>query len=201
MASRRILNNAPISTHVLKWTGVFMLITAFLIGCGTTKKTQRDTGGDTTTAGDKTTVDEADVSDEFMAVLKSNRSRLADPYSTIDEEIPSVFLEQSTARDIGDPNQGYRIQILSTLNVAAADSMANDFRIWVEDNFGGYIPKAYVLFRQPHYKVHVGNFHFHDQAMKLHQLMKERYPDAWVVHDEVEPNLVPADSHSIRSNN
>lgn len=193
MASRRILNHILATFTCSCWHRLLAatLIMLLLGACGTT----RDTGGEEPRDIPEREVPEGSedntVSEEFQAVLNSSHSQLSDVFATAESEIPAVFRQESQQRDIGDPYQGYRVQLLSTRNVDSADSLANEFRFWAEEAFDDYVPKVYVLFRQPYYKVHVGNFQFHEQAMKLNQFIKQRYPDAWVVPDEVEPNLVP----------
>jgi hypothetical protein len=180
-----------------RFLGMLILSSIFIYSCGTTKKSSRDAG--TEDASDEMTdaADEsaAEVSREFIALLNTNRSSLNDVYSTQKSEMPDLFLQNdSLARDIGDPNQGYRIQILSTRNVSEADSVASGFRFWAVENIKDYVPETYVLYRQPYYKVHVGNFQFQDKAMQLNTLVKNEYPDAWIVPDEVEADLVPPDT-------
>lgn len=189
MASRRILMFQYKHSFFVSFAAI--LFAAFLIiGCGTTSKSTQDEGqapGGTEPVEDV----EAGVSAELLSMLENTRSKLSDVYASSQNEMPAIFNQESFRRDIGDPNQGYRIQILSTRDVAQADSIAKDFRTWVQGQFNNYIPKVYVLYRQPYYKVHVGNFQFHDHALKLNKILKSRYSDAWVVPDEVEPHLVP----------
>ncbi len=195
MASNRILNRYTHSSLLFRLLGIIILCSFFIYSCGTIGKSSGETEDPTeeTTVSVEESADE--VSQEFIAMLSANRSNLDDVYSTRKSEMPDLFLESdSSARDIGDPNQGYRIQILSTRNVSEADSVASEFRFWAVDNIKEYIPEAYVLYRQPYYKVHVGNFQFQDQAMQLNTLVKKAYPDAWIVPDEVEPDLVPSDT-------
>lgn len=165
-----------------------------LSSCGTTSSTTDDSG----TRSDETAAEEVsenNLSSEFIAILNVNRSNLNDVYATGKNDIPQLFLQKSKSRDIGNPLQGYRIQILSTRSVKAADSLANNFRTWAETTFQDYIPKAYVQFQQPYYKVHVGNFHFQEQAMRLNKMLKSRYPDAWIVPNKIEPALVPKENN------
>lgn len=196
MASRRILVFQSAPTYFIALVAVFFGALLF-IGCGTTSKTTQEEGQ--APRGTEPVEDvEAGVSAELLSTLENTRSKLSDVYSSSENEMPAIFNQESSSRDIGDPNQGYRIQVLSTRNVARADSIAKDVRTWVQGRFNSYIPKVYVLYRQPYYKVHVGNFQFQDHAMKLNKVLKSRYSDAWVVPDEVEPNLVPPEDMDFR---
>jgi hypothetical protein len=194
MASRRFLKNKKTSASFFKLAGILMVGVIILSSCGTTSSTTDDSG----TRSDETAAEEVsenNLSSEFIAILNVNRSNLNDVYATGKNDIPQLFLQKSKSRDIGNPLQGFRIQILSTRNVNAADSLANNFRTWAETTFQDYIPKAYVQFQQPYYKVHVGNFHFQEQAMRLNKMLKSRYPDAWIVPNKIEPALVPKENN------
>jgi hypothetical protein len=194
MASRRFLKNKKTSASFFKLAGILMVGVIILSSCGTTSSTTDDSG----TRSDETAAEEVsenNLSSEFIAILNVNRSNLNDVYATGKNDIPQLFLQKSKSRDIGNPLQGYRIQILSTRSVKAADSLANNFRTWAETTFQDYIPKAYVQFQQPYYKVHVGNFHFQEQAMRLNKMLKSRYPDAWIVPNKIEPALVPKENN------
>lgn len=189
MASRRILVFQSKHSFFVSFAAI-MFAALLFIGCGTTGTSTQEEGQ---APGGTEPVEEveASVSAELLSTLENTRSKLSDVYSSSENEMPAIFKQESSSRDIGDPNQGYRIQILSTRDVAQADSIAKDFRTWVQGQFDNYIPEVYVLYRQPYYKVHVGNFQFQDHAMKLNKVVKSRYSEAWVVPDEVEPSLVP----------
>ena len=198
MASGRLLNSTLLRNA--KLLALFVISGIVILSCGTTKSSQRDSDSGPAPSDDSEQMDQNEISDDFLVAMNDNRSSLRDAYAGFSNSIPAVFRQESEARDIGDPNEGYRIQIFSTRNVDDADEMANNFQTWARQHLTEYIPKVYVLFRQPYYKVHVGNFQFHDQAMKLNKILKSDFPDAWVVHDEVEPDLVPADSLNFQEN-
>ncbi|MFW6157695.1 MAG: SPOR domain-containing protein, partial [Balneolaceae bacterium] len=124
------------------------------------------------------------------------RSSMADVYASLDHDIPERFLQTYEGRTVErDPFEGFRIQIYSDREVASADSIAGEFRVWADTTLSSqYEPDTYVFFKPPYYKVHVGDFHNRDQANEFAQIVKELHPDAWVVHDRVNPSEVPADS-------
>lgn len=139
--------------------------------------------------------------------LASYRSSLSDLYQTNRHIIPDGFAYRDTTSEDEDemernPRAGYRIQILSTRKVVEADSAASRFKRWYSsnkiDSTIGYKPESYVFFKQPYYRVHVGDFKKRNLAIGFAQIVKQRYPDAWVVHDEIRLTRVPADSVSQR---
>jgi septal ring-binding cell division protein DamX len=123
----------------------------------------------------------------FAKVLNANRSLLSDAYAAPKNKIPAFLKESSGTRYVPNPRRGYRIQILSTRNADKADRVAKHFRLWADSVMVIYIPETYVRFKQPFYKVQVGDFQFYNRAQKLTHLLKRRYPGAWVVHDEIIP--------------
>jgi len=134
---------------------------------------------------------------DLQRMLKNNRSKLSDTYATERQDMPKAFLKKGSGNAINsDPFDGYRIQIISTRNVQLADSIANQFRMWADTTIAGYSANAYVFFKQPFYKVHVGDFHKRKMADDFTKLIKRNYPQAWVVHDRIHPTSVPTDTTS-----
>ncbi|PAU95575.1 hypothetical protein CK503_00470 [Aliifodinibius salipaludis] len=167
------------------------LLVVGIIGCKTTKQTSSE-------QEDPTTTDRNEPLSEFIRLLDQTRSSLSDVYLTQKQDIPDIYLKADSAGEQinRNPYDGFRVQILSTRNVERADSVANSFRMWADSTIKGYKADAYVSFRQPQFKVHVGDFQIREQANKFSRLIKKRYPDAWVVHDRIEPSDVPADTAS-----
>lgn len=137
--------------------------------------------------------------DEFEQLLFSKRSQLTDRFAVIELEIPEAYLaEIVTEEQDSDPYAGFRVQLISTRNVAEADSIRDDFRAWASSRVVGYEPEAYVYFRQPTYRVRVGDFQDRNRAIEFSRIVRTRYSEAWVVHDRIEPDRVPADTTDIR---
>jgi hypothetical protein len=137
--------------------------------------------------------------DEFDRMLVESRSTLSDQFLDLDHDMPEIFTREviKDDRDV-DVYAGFRVQILSTRDVVHADTTKDNFMAWADSTIAGYAPEAYVFFRQPYYRVRAGDFHDRDMAIELSRLLKQFYPDAWVVHDRIEPNRVPADTAVIK---
>jgi|GEM_PF-589006 len=174
---------------------VFSII-AFSIGCSTSKNTARDNGA-TSFGTDTASMGNEHLTD-LQRMLKNNRSELSDVYTTQRQDMPKAFLKKSSSNEAinNDPFDGYRIQIISTKDMQLADSVASQFRGWADTTIAGYSAKTYVFFKQPFYKVHVGDFHKRDLAYDFTKLIKRKYPEAWVVHDRIDPKDVPVDTAS-----
>lgn len=136
---------------------------------------------------------------DFEKLLMNSRSSLADQFSETGLMIPEIYLREVVheEREI-DEYAGFRVQILSTRDMAEADSTRDQFIAWADSVLTGYEPDAYVIFRSPNYRVRAGDFRDRNQAIHFSRLLKAKYPDAWVVHDRIEPQSVPADTAEIK---
>lgn len=129
--------------------------------------------------------------DDFERVLYDNRSYMSVHFSQIEQEIPEQFLKEIVKEDRDvDRYAGFRVQLLSTRDVAEADSTIDQFRTWTSEELSEYQIETYVIFRQPYYRVRVGNFKNRDRAIVFSRLLKNQYPDAWVVHDRIDPENI-----------
>lgn len=118
---------------------------------------------------------------------------LRDTYLTNQHEIPEGFLTYRRKVDPEDQNNrnGYRIQIISTRDVSKADSVSQKFQRWSDSLDTYYQPQPYILFRQPYFRVHVGDFQQRDTAITYSRIVKQEFPGAWVVHDRINLKYTP----------
>lgn len=137
--------------------------------------------------------------DEFERLLFDNRSELTDRFDNLQHDIPEIFTRE-VVRDDSDRDRyaGFRVQIKTTRSVSEADETRDSFVAWADSTLYGYNPDAYVVFRQPYYRVRAGDFHDRNRAIEFSRLIKTHFPDAWVVHDRIEPDVVPSDTTDIR---
>lgn len=171
---------------------VLLIIVSF--GCKPSEETASD---DETESFEKdTAVVSEEEPTELQATLSQTRSRLSDIHSSQQHDMPKAFLKKDEGGSSlnSDPTAGYRVQIISTRDQQLADSVANEFRAWSDSLITGYNADTYVSFNQPFYRVHIGDFQQREQANSFSKLIKPKYPDAWVVHDRIEPSEVPADT-------
>lgn len=166
------------------------------IACSTTEQTaKRDEEPETETTEEYTETQR----NELAALLTRTRNKLSDIYLTQQHDVPEAFLKVDTTDNSHyNPFDGYRIQIHTSRDLSMADSVSTQFRLWADTTITGYTPKAYVFFKQPYYKVHVGDFQDREKANVLSKIIKRKYPEAWVVHDRIDPGNVPADTTKIK---
>lgn len=176
---------------------ISMLLGISLAACTTTEQTARQE--DEEPPQEFTEDVTGTERDALVALLNRTRSRLSDVHLTQQHDVPEAFLKTDTTENTYyNPFDGFRIQILSSRDVNIADSVSTQFRLWADTTFAGYTPTAYVFFKQPYYKVHVGDFQNREKANNWSRVIKRQYPEAWVVHDRIDPASVPADTTKIK---
>ncbi len=119
-----------------------------------------------------------------------HRIRLADRFAILNNDIPEALRADSVGRMQAVRNNGYRIQIFNTREVREAEAYRNAFEEWAATEFPANTIFSYVLYKQPFYRVHAGDFRSRARAQEFANRVKERFPDAWVVVDQVVPERV-----------
>jgi len=188
---------------------LFTALILFITACSTTEKVTTDSDEEVSVEESNQPIFEVDPEiveaylleemDEFERLLFENRSQLSDQFASVEHDMPDLFLKDVVREEKEvDPYAGFRVQLLSTRSVEEADSTKDNFRAWADEHIQGYSPDAYVTFRQPYYKVRVGDFRDQQKANNFSRMVKDEYPGAWVVHDRIEPDFIPADTTEIR---
>ncbi|TVQ70385.1 MAG: hypothetical protein EA363_07870, partial [Balneolaceae bacterium] len=130
---------------------------------------------------------------ELSVNLEAYRSRLSDLQNSVRNEIPPHYLEPESPEDVRDRqdrNRGFRIQIISTQDARLADEIQEDFEEWIKSVSAPPQPRTYIVFQQPFYRVHVGDFRDRQRALEFTDFVRLRYPEAWVVHSQIHPGRV-----------
>lgn len=129
---------------------------------------------------------------QMMARLEARRSHLRDQFVGLSHDMPAFYDRVSELQQ--DPTQGFRVQIFSTRDVALADTTRREYERWLEESRLDARPHSYIDYRQPTYRVRVGDFQSRERAIIFSRVLKRQFPGAWVVYSAVEPDRVPADS-------
>lgn len=96
--------------------------------------------------------------------------------------------QQKTTED----ETGYRIQLVSTNKRETAEKIISDFNEWIfSSETISYKAEAYLIYRQPYFRVHIGDFKTRIQANEFVKLIKRRFSDAWIIQDQINEELVP----------
>lgn len=122
--------------------------------------------------------------------LSRYRVRPESVFTSIENTIPEEFQVEERQAAATNPNSGFRIQIISTADINLAEQIQSEFIEWQNNENIGYNAESYLLFRQPFYRLHVGNFYSRAQAIEFSRIVKRKFPDAWVVFDTIDPNNI-----------
>ncbi|MCC5933084.1 MAG: SPOR domain-containing protein [Balneolales bacterium] len=117
-----------------------------------------------------------------------------DRFRTFELSVPEAFQLTEEELQRAQSNRGFRIQLFTTENVAEADSMSLLYYDWAaeyEDLPFAIVPEAYVTFRQPFYRVRVGDFRRRSDANAYLAILRAHFPGAWVVIDTIDLSLSP----------
>lgn len=110
-------------------------------------------------------------------------------FHSVENSIPEVF-QVDLAITQANLNSGFRVQVISTQDVREAENIRAEFNKWLDDEAPEYNANSYILFRQPYYRLHVGDFKSRANAIEFAQVVKRKFPDAWVVFDTIDPNSI-----------
>ena len=119
------------------------------------------------------------------------------PAITVDHDVPESLLSGKVdAQPASRTGSGYRIQIYSTQDKRAADQQAEQAVAWwralhrtgeLDDVYFDEPtpPPVYQDFRQPYYRVRLGNFASRAEAQRMLQLVEQRFSRAFIAPDKV----------------
>ncbi|HAC16173.1 MAG TPA: hypothetical protein DCE78_09570 [Bacteroidetes bacterium] len=153
----------------------------FIVSCSSTKEMSPET---------VISENGTDLANETAGIKLSDyviKPELA--FFSIENSIPEVFQIQRT-QTASNPNSGFRVQIISTQDVNEAELVRIEFNNWMNVEVDDYEANAYILFRQPYYKLHVGDFKSRANAIEFSRVLKRKFPDAWVVFDDIDPSNI-----------
>lgn len=112
----------------------------------------------------------------------------------VTHDVPESLMEGRAASGTARTVQGYRIQILNTVSKQEADKMVEDLIAWWNeqrssgsnsDLFRQEQPPVYTIYRQPYYRVRVGDFATRAQVQRVLPTFKQRFSAALIVPDTV----------------
>ncbi len=114
----------------------------------------------------------------------------------VQHDVPASLLDGKAERAVTRTVQGYRIQIYSSQDKRAADRAVEEAIAWwrsqrragrlsdvYEDDTAQ--PPVYLIFRQPYYRVRVGNFATRAEALRVMPLIGSAFPNAFIAPDTV----------------
>lgn len=111
----------------------------------------------------------------------------------IEHDVPERLLTGRAAEGVERTVQGFRVQIISSKDKAAAEGAAAEAEQWWREHadeapsglFSGEGLPVYTVYRQPFYRVRVGNFTSRAEAERALEFLSSRYGDAFIARGEV----------------
>lgn len=142
------------------------------------------------------TADRPEAADSVQAEsfdLTPYRDQPADVRTEVVHDVPAALLENRADVGIERTVEGFRVQVFSTLDqeeAAANEEAAREFWRSIVDaaEAGADLPEdlqVYRLFRQPYYRIRVGDFVDRSRAERVAVIFAERFGGAFVVPDQV----------------
>jgi hypothetical protein len=113
--------------------------------------------------------------DQSIQIIEDPRiDSLVERYASYSESIPAI--------------EGYRIQIFFD---AGNTSMQNAYKVMerFEARYSG--EHAYISFKEPYYRVRVGDFRTRIEAEGFRQKIMPEYPNAFIIKDNINPQAFP----------
>ncbi len=116
--------------------------------------------------------------------------------TTIAHDVPERLLKGRVEQQVSQTGAGYRSQVFSSQDKRDADHRMESAVAWWRQQLRlGTLaevypgdpspPPVYLDFRQPYYRVRVGNFSSRSEAQTVLQLIETRFPDAFIAPDTV----------------
>ncbi len=122
--------------------------------------------------------------------FRSYRSSLRDQYAHVQTSVPDAYLDAGEEEERRISNSGFRVQIASTRDMSEADQYQEDFTAWADTLDFDAKPESYISFRQPNYRVHVGDFLSRSDAIAFSEIVKQKFEEAWVVRDQIDTSVI-----------
>jgi len=133
------------------------------------------------------------ASSKLTVNLDNYRNQLSDVYVSRKNEVPDAFKPLPSQENHEISNVGYRVQILSSENKNSAEKTVHAYNDWIfQQKNISYKGVAYIIFKQPYYRVQIGDFLSRDRAIEYSKKLKRKYRNAWVVQDKINPNMIPS---------
>lgn len=171
--------------NVIIFIGLIILTSA----CSGSKSVPVKTKGEIRKSLEKTTDPEnVEIAEPLDFDLEKYRSSLSDPSSQKSNALPNSFVVDDIKESIQNMNSdvGYRIQLISTSDRTKAQKVVADFNDWIFQNEAiTYKAETYIIFKQPNYRVHIGDFKTRIQANEFIKAVKRRFSDAWIIQDTI----------------
>ncbi len=113
---------------------------------------------------------------------------------SVSHEIPEILLNsvEAATQAVQQNVQGFRIQVLSSVEKDVAIRQEEAIKAWWRSIPAGQRPaffsdpiRVYLGYRQPYYRVRVGNFSTRQQAETALAYLQDSFPESFIAIDNV----------------
>lgn len=110
----------------------------------------------------------------------------------IEHDVPEALMEARAGSGDARTVQGFRIQVASSVEKDEAVAVEEQAKQWwrsegssgASDVLPAELP-TYVVYRQPYYRVRIGNFASRSEAERALAMVESRFPGSFIVPDTV----------------
>lgn len=129
---------------------------------------------------------------ETFDVTKYEDAPVAAPEKLV-HDVPESLMQNRADAGVEAEVAGYRVQVLATLDPTEAQAMEARLRNWWSRRSGMLSPdstlpaemKVYRLYRQPYYRIRIGDLARREEAEELLSMVSRAFDGAFVVPDRV----------------
>lgn len=149
--------------------------------------------------------EEADEAAEVARVLAEVETFDVDQYTLerpervvdITHRVPEQLMEVRADEGVERTVEGFRVQIFSTDDRRAADEVYTEAEAWwasrrdsdeLREIFDDVVPEeppVHLIYRQPLYRVRVGDFTSQERARQLMRVLRDEFSDAFIARSPV----------------
>jgi hypothetical protein len=133
---------------------------------------------------------------EFETFDPSPYAEALPPEVDVEHQVPEALMDGAIERPTARTASGFRIQVYSSQDRREADAKVEEVMDWwraqtADDRLGEVYPghpiepPVYLVFRQPYYRVRVGNFLSRAEAQTFMDLIERQFPNAFILPDKV----------------
>jgi len=163
------------------------LLAVALGACTTSRSTTDDTATDDSSPP-RSALAEVETFDPSRYPVEPPRRDLGD----IAHRVPERLMSSRAAENITRTVNGYRIQVYSAADKAAAEEFRERVRLWwsrVEDRAPeaafSATPPLVIEYAQPYYRVRIGAFADRSRAQDALEFVQREFPDAFIARGTV----------------
>ncbi len=160
---------------------------AFVLAACSSSQATTDPNPDPTTDTPTVTYDLADYEDFDASVYPD----APPPAPSLEHRVPQQLMDNRAGRGTTQTLQGFRVQVLNTQDKQDAIQLEEDAKAWWRSLTASERPDGlqtldvHNVYRQPYYRIRLGDFATRSEADNALAFIQQRFPNAFVIPDMV----------------